>query len=1130
MIRALSDLLVDLPVLWDLGLRITAVLGVSWLLHAAIARCNPRWRVQLWRFALVAVASVSLAMLMPKLSVNLTPAPEPPPTLSQSTMTTAVEPLQPWEQPVGILDEQPGEAFESVEPADFTATPAPFHEKRPEPTFASRLNRHAISNFSICWAMGVCLLAWRWMTAQFRIRSLLSKSAPAPKNCARLLRRVADQLDLFGDFELRLSHEIDVPFVAGLRRPIIVIPAPMAQRGFATELPAIFAHELTHIKSHDLAWMGVSQWTAILFWCHPLSWKIPTAHSMACEEVADAVAAQIVGNVQSYSGTLARVALAAVSHPPATATVSMARSSQIMSRLARLKRGLCNLPLSRRSVLLSTIFGLLTLIPLVAVKFAYAKREAGANRDESQRVLHFPSNDSVGLLSIATQKESQWWDEHFKAFDYRRDWDWKYFGPAQGDVAIPDGAVVRLEIKETGARNTSWIKKLRPDDLYEVIVVPHQQNEKSFKFGDAQLRHVAHLTGLKELFLHDVQVTGRGLSALKSLRSLEKLNIASPTLGNDGLRGIGQLKSLQVLSLGQSRWDDDGLAHLSDLNQLQEIFISFTGVPGKGFKSVVNLPKLKYIQAFHFQNVHLSFLKESKSLRALRLQGNVKITDIGLKHLAQMPQLEYIDLWNTNITDAGVKHLGPLKNLKRLNIRVNDSTKSPPKITETGLAVVAGMHSLENLDLPNMHMTDGCLAHLSGLRNLKRLWVGAWSNSPISDAGLKHLTPLKKLEVLNIGGMGITDEGISHIAQLINLKWLGLHYAHGMTNRGIGKLHALKKLRNLDLPGHRSKITISGLSQLNGLTELRTIKTYCNPPTQDEEPMDISGLPNIDNLMLTAIRDQDLACLKNCKNLRWLQIAHLKSNSDAGLAHLSGLRAMERLAIGGPGVTDQGLENLSGMEKLNSLNISGQITDAGLRRLEEFKSLEYLTVQSTENLSAKAVDRLYAALPFLRRFSINDNQAGKQARKRRPKPALKVGQAAPPFKVRTLARKELRLKDHHGKVLLLHFWSSSKRSAVAEIPKLKQGYQALSNFKDFAMISFGVDNYQQNIRQKIKQQKMNWPQVVLSRDSQVLTDYEVSANPSYVLIGRNGKILHIGGTGLEAALSSALDIGDGVAD
>jgi bla regulator protein blaR1 len=98
----------------------------------------------------------------------------------------------------------------------------------------------------------------------------------------------------------------------GWYRSVIVLPARMVTPDYAEELPAIIGHELAHHQSRDIVWMGFLQWLEMLFWCHPLVWKMRKVHSLACEEVADAAAANLVGSVSRYSGTLARVALSAV--------------------------------------------------------------------------------------------------------------------------------------------------------------------------------------------------------------------------------------------------------------------------------------------------------------------------------------------------------------------------------------------------------------------------------------------------------------------------------------------------------------------------------------------------------------------------------------------------------------------------------------------------------------------------------------------------------------------------------------------------------------------------------------------------------------------------------------------------
>jgi hypothetical protein len=97
---------------------------------------------------------------------------------------------------------------------------------------------------------------------------------------------------------------------------------------------------------------------------------------------------------------------------------------------------------------------------------------------------------------------------------------------------------------------------------------------------------------------------------------------------------------------------------------------------------------------------------------------------------------------------------------------------------------------------------------------------------------------------------------------------------------------------------------------------------------------------------------------------------------------------MERLVIGGPSLTDKGLESLTGMKKLYLLTISGsfdeskmafgsggKITDQGLRCLEGFKQLQLLEINSDTAFSAAAIRHLEDALPNLYSLRINDGSA-----------------------------------------------------------------------------------------------------------------------------------------------------------
>jgi len=107
--------------------------------------------------------------------------------------------------------------------------------------------------------------------------------------------------------------------------------------------------------------MLAARWVSLLLWFHPLVWLVQKAHASACEEVCDAIAADYSGDTESYSGTLARVALNIVGRTPAVGGIPMIRTSEITQRLRKLKRGISWGSLSRRAVAIAFLLIVLTL-------------------------------------------------------------------------------------------------------------------------------------------------------------------------------------------------------------------------------------------------------------------------------------------------------------------------------------------------------------------------------------------------------------------------------------------------------------------------------------------------------------------------------------------------------------------------------------------------------------------------------------------------------------------------------------------------------------------------------------------------------------------------------------------------
>jgi len=1133
--RALTDFLVEMPILYSLLLRVTAVLFLAWAGHYALSSRNPRWRVYLWRTASLAICLLTLTAALPKfdiplfrpLAVKELPKPSRPRLAARANISAADRETLAQRQNEFAEETEPLSSFlQEQQPREVEiaqADPDPVMTVS-RPSVSPQWQRYSRYVLGLCWGLGAVFCLTRWIVAQRQVRTLLQTATSAPSRYRKQLLWEADRLDLQIPVELRVSPQIDVPFVVGIWRPTIVLPAAMTTRKNRSELSGIFAHELSHIQSSDLFWMAISQFLSMLLWFHPLSWRISNAQSLACEEVADAVAARNVGDARAYSRTLARVALAVMDPPPAVVAFSMARTPDIMARLSRLRQGFTDSPLAKRTLLAAAIAALLALAPIGGLEFSFAAPDDSAIRNRfdltNGRVLHFPQGYSVGRLEIGLEKQSEEWDQNATRFDYRRDWNWVTYGVAQGDVTVPQDAKVKLTLKAEGAKETSWIRNLNPDDLYEIEIFNHPQFSNAFKFGDAQMKDLGHLTGLVELRMRYVDVSGRGLRRLQGLRSLEKLDIYSPEMGNDGLAAIGKLTSLQVLHMGKLKWTDSGLTHLRGLENLEEISFYPPGRPGKGFDTVLRLPKLKMLASITLRDVHLARLKLAKNLKALMLQQCEQISNNGLKHLAHVPNLEYLDFYHTNITDAGVEHLRPLQSLKRINLRVNRPPGAKePSITTKSARVLAEIPSLEWVEFSTVKGGDDFLKEIAKLPNLQCLMIGGHRKfGMFTDAGCEHLSQLKKLDRLVISGLEVSEVGTESLAKLDSLRSVHL-LINGMSNEAIANLSGLKRLEHLAISsGPKKGVAFSGLSELNGLTRLKSLTYYGQPPQPNDPPVDLSGLTQLEDIMISYLRDEDIASMANAVNMRRFQTFNQPTISDAAVEQLQKMKELEFLSIQGNGLTDATITQLAAFPHLRQLNLSGNFTDAALQRLAEYQGLGTIQLSTKNSFSDEALQEMQARLPLLTKLTVDQNRTGIGEKVK----YLRAGRDAPDFEVKLRSGEKRTLNDYRGKVLLVYFWSTNCKPCVASVPKIKKAFAELKRYPDFEMLSLSGDVSDPILDQFTDQHKIPWPQARIGDDSKVARDYGVTGYPSYRLIGRDGKILSTG-KDLDGALRSALE-------
>ena len=157
------------------------------------------------------------------------------------------------------------------------------------------------------WLAGtVALLAWLGL-GQASLMLLRRRSIAATGEAQALLTHLCAARGLAAP-RLVVSPRVAGPFLAGLWRPAIFLPATYAQDFDSAALRAVLAHELGHLERRDNAWMLLGRVTCALFWPQPLLWSLSRRMAQASEEACDALALAQGCSPRAYADCLLSLA------------------------------------------------------------------------------------------------------------------------------------------------------------------------------------------------------------------------------------------------------------------------------------------------------------------------------------------------------------------------------------------------------------------------------------------------------------------------------------------------------------------------------------------------------------------------------------------------------------------------------------------------------------------------------------------------------------------------------------------------------------------------------------------------------------------------------------------------------
>jgi Leucine-rich repeat (LRR) protein len=464
------------------------------------------------------------------------------------------------------------------------------------------------------------------------------------------------------------------------------------------------------------------------------------------------------------------------------------------------------------------------------------------------RIVHFPKDRAVGRLKIRDAGPNNTIQSMLQILG------WNLLDQAQGEIKVPAGKVLRLEIYED-VTDFSFLELLKPDDLQALRM--HGDN-----VADEELVHLKNLTGLQALDLSSTLIQGDGLVHLSNLKSLRNLKFFNAQISDDSLEHLSALKSLTNLSLMYTQIDGSGLSHLKNLTSLVSLDISVTSITDDSLVHLADMTYLKKLLLYDTDigNEGLSHLKSLHSLEELIL-GNLEttgkhspITDEGLIHLKDLDSLKELWLVKTQITDAGLAHLSSLKKLEVLFLMRT-------KLTGEGLAFLKGIPALKYLELRRTNIGNRGLANCRQWSDtLEGLML---ENTKISDADLIYLVDLKALKNLNLSNTSITDAGLVHIRKLSSLENLNLDDTY-ITDDGLMSLKDLPNLQEIDIL--ETSVTNEGLEKFKQISASKSVKAnYRRMAVSSkekglqlvgkEEPQITSKLPSLLNKPLPDLKD-----------------------------------------------------------------------------------------------------------------------------------------------------------------------------------------------------------------------------------------------------------------------------------
>ncbi len=288
--------------MWAILWQSTLLVSVVALVAVLLRRAAPAVRYWLWQIVAIKLLLMpfwTMVVPLPSLLPEATVASEPAVSMAIDVVSISGPPLVPVSPAVPAFDV-------TLQPT------AP-------PSMLSQISWQSwlLAVWLVVVAIQIARVAWQLR----RLGALLGDAHTADDKLVTQTGEVSERLGLRHPPKVVLTSADVSPFVCGIFRPTLVLPASLSASLEPEQLEQVLLHELAHLKRRDLVWGWTAEAARVFYFFHPLvhwvGYRLRLERELACDQAAMSASG---AGAPAYAETLLRV----VSHTSEPAALKTA--------------------------------------------------------------------------------------------------------------------------------------------------------------------------------------------------------------------------------------------------------------------------------------------------------------------------------------------------------------------------------------------------------------------------------------------------------------------------------------------------------------------------------------------------------------------------------------------------------------------------------------------------------------------------------------------------------------------------------------------------------------------------------------------------------------------------------------